>query len=276
MAVPILKGAVMAAAGVGMFVTPALAGPSGSTVAAGPWPVVELRQYTLHEGKRDTLIDLFEREFIESQEAEGMGVIGTFIDLDRPDRFVWIRGFRDMESRAVGLESFYGGPVWKAHRDAANATMIDSDNVLLLRAPTPAAEFQLGSHRPAIGEQVPAGLVVATIEYLGADPATAGRLFDEQVRLTLARAGIPMLGWFISESSPNNFPRLPVREGEKVLVWFSGFKSEAEYRAHRSAMGAATAALAQVRQREPEVLRLEPTVRSALRGPVGPYEPAGH
>ena len=34
-------------------------------------PIVELRQYTLHPGKRDVLIDLFDREFVESQEASG-------------------------------------------------------------------------------------------------------------------------------------------------------------------------------------------------------------
>ena len=94
--------------------------------------MIELRQYTLHPGKRDELIALFEREFIESQEAVGMKVVGTFRDLDRSDRFVWIRGFADMPSRAEGLTAFYGGPVWQRHRDAANATMIDSDNVLLL------------------------------------------------------------------------------------------------------------------------------------------------
>src|SRR5207253_8210966 len=96
-------------------------------------PIVELRQYTLHPGKRDVLIDLFDREFIESQEALEMSVIGQFRDLDDPDRFVWLRGFRDMSSLAQCLQAFYGGPVWKQHRDAANATMIDSDNVLLLR-----------------------------------------------------------------------------------------------------------------------------------------------
>src|SRR5689334_8037801 len=92
--------------------------------------ILELRQYTLHPGQRDVLIELFEREFIESQEALGMEVIGTFRDLDRPDRFVWLRGFPDMAARGERLQSFYGGPVSQKHRDAANATMIDSDNVL--------------------------------------------------------------------------------------------------------------------------------------------------
>jgi hypothetical protein len=98
-------------------------------------PVVELRQYTLRPGQRDVLIDLFDREFVESQEADGMAIVGQFRDLDDPDRFTWIRGFPSMPSRARGLASFYGGPAWKAHSAAANATMIDSDNVLRL-APT--------------------------------------------------------------------------------------------------------------------------------------------
>ena len=47
-------------------------------------PIVELRQYTLYPGKRDTLMDLFDREFVESQEAVGMTLIGQFRDLDKP------------------------------------------------------------------------------------------------------------------------------------------------------------------------------------------------
>src|SRR5439155_25048962 len=47
-------------------------------------PIVELRQYTLHPGKRDAFIDLFERQFIESQEAVGTRMIGQFRDLDDP------------------------------------------------------------------------------------------------------------------------------------------------------------------------------------------------
>ena len=38
-----------------------------------------------------------------------------------------------MAARADALGAFYGGPAWQAHGEAANATMIDSDDVLLLR-----------------------------------------------------------------------------------------------------------------------------------------------
>ncbi|MFI7150859.1 NIPSNAP family protein [Nonomuraea sp. NPDC050022] len=108
--------------------------------------IYELRNYTLHPGQRDTLIELFEREFIEGQEAAGIGVVGHFRDLDEPNMYPWMRKFPDMEARRAALTAFYGGPIWKANRDAANATMIDSDNVLLLRpVPVPSADVPHGS-----------------------------------------------------------------------------------------------------------------------------------
>ena len=113
--------------------------------------VVELRQYTLVPGQRDTLVELFDRELVEGQEAVGIRVLGQFRDLDAPDRFVWLRGFPDMAARRVALAEFYGGPVWARHRDVANATMVDSDDVLLLRPlpQQPAFPGLNGRARPA-------------------------------------------------------------------------------------------------------------------------------
>ncbi|MFE0316920.1 NIPSNAP family protein, partial [Streptomyces albogriseolus] len=77
--------------------------------------VIELRQYTLRPGRRDELIELFDREFVETQEETGMVVLGQFLDLDDPNCFVWLRGFRDMTARHHALTAFYGGPVWAEH-----------------------------------------------------------------------------------------------------------------------------------------------------------------
>ena len=130
-------------------------------------PIVELRQYTLFPGQRDVLIDLFEREFIETQEAMGMKVIGQFRDLDDPNRFVWLRGFSNMASRKQALNDFYTGPAWLKHRETANTTMVDSDNVLLLRPASPVSGFSLLNDRPALGaNEIHKGLVVATIYHL--------------------------------------------------------------------------------------------------------------
>lgn len=99
--------------------------------------IVEIRQYTLFPGQRDVLIDLFDRYFVEAQADLGMTIIGEFRVLDNPNRFFWIRGFPSMEARGEYLLAFYHGAVWETHRSAANTTMVDSDNVLLLH---PASE----------------------------------------------------------------------------------------------------------------------------------------
>jgi hypothetical protein len=239
-------------------------------------PVVELRQYTMNPGMRDTLIELFEREFIESQEAHGAIVIGQFRDLDDPDRYVWLRGFRDMPHRAEALATFYGGPVWQAHRDTANATIADSDNVLLLRPDSALSGLALdGLVRPAPGEAAAAaGLVIATI-YSFAAPVSAGFVdfFEHAMMPQIISAGASIAASFITEESPNTFPRLPVREGEHVFVWLARFADQAAY-------GRSAAALAgSARWREEtwpaltsqlilpvETLRLAPTARSLLRG----------
>src|SRR5690349_12870755 len=82
-------------------------GSAGAAALGAASAIVELRRYRLRPGTRETLIDLFDREFVEPQEAAGMRIIGQFRDLDDPDCFVWLRGFRDMPSRAAALEAFY-------------------------------------------------------------------------------------------------------------------------------------------------------------------------
>jgi hypothetical protein len=175
--------------------------------------VLELRQYTLRPGRRDALIELFDREFVETQEAEGMAILGQFRDLDRPDRFVWLRSFPDISTRAAALTAFYTGPVWKEHAAAANATMLDIDDVLLLR---PVRGFPpLPDRCPSA---TPTSFVLATI-YLRERP------FDEEFFSSFADLGLPALAWFSTEYAANDFPALPVRAGEHAFVWFARFDS---------------------------------------------------
>jgi quinol monooxygenase YgiN len=238
-------------------------------------PIVELRQYTLHPGKRDALIDLFDREFIETQEAAGMSIIGQFRELDGPDRFVWLRGFRDMPARAQALQAFYGGPIWKAHREAANATIVDSDNVLLLRPTRPASGFPLENRRPAPGaKEVPKALIVANLYYFDA-PVSDDFVdfFERALKPVLRDAGASILACFVTENSANNFAALPVREDENVFVWFSRFRDQAAYENHVASLARSSRwrsevseALASRLKGSPEVLKLSPTARSQLRG----------
>lgn len=249
--------------------------PESSRTAASP-QVIELRQYTLHPGQRDVLIALFEREFVEPQQALGMPVIGSFTDLDDADRFVWLRGFSNMASRAPALEAFYGGPDWQRHRSAANATMVDSDNVLLLRPAFEGGGFAnlAASRLPAADERPPAGLVTATICPLVAPPGQdLAALFEHSVLPAWTAAGAEVIACLATEPAPNNFPRLPVREGEAVWVWLSRFADPAAQQRHAEGLaacdewrGSLWPALRERLAAEPQTLRLLPTPGSALRG----------
>jgi NIPSNAP len=184
--------------------------------------VVELRQYTLRPDQREVLIELFECELIEPQEAVGMQILGQFRDLDRPDRFVWLRGFSGMEARLQGLAAFYGGPAWAAWGPVANATMIDSDDVLLLRPCGPTGGLRPNVHpRPSRGAKPDPGVLYATI--LTVDPAEApmmARILNRDLEPALAEAGHRLLGSYETDPTPNNFPRLPIRT-DIALVWFT-------------------------------------------------------
>jgi hypothetical protein len=248
--------------------------PASDSAAQTCCPIVELRQYTLHPGERDVLINLFDREFVEPQEAAGMKIIGQFRDLDNPDRFVWLRGFSDMFLRARALSDFYGGPVWKAHRDAANATMIDSDNVLLLRPARPGSGFSLTEKIRAAPstKQIPERVILTTI-YHFAERVTEEfvEFFDKTVRPEVAAAGAAILAYFMSEQSENTFPALPVRENENVFVWFARFNNLAAYDSYVAALGRSarwrektSKELACHLKGTSERLRLSPTARSLV------------
>ena len=239
------------------------------------YPVLELRQYTLRPGQREVLVDLFDRELVESQEAAGMAIVGQFRDLDDPDRFVWIRGFASMPARAAALAAFYGGPAWKAHSGRANATMIDSDNVLLLRPVTAQSGFPApAAARPPAGNGPAApSRVLVTLCY-GPRPfgPEFADFFDREVRPVLTEAGAAPLACLETEPAENTFPALPVRAGENVFAWLARFPSPAHLSDHLARLGRSGAwrdrvrpALSEMITGEPERLRLAPTARSLLR-----------
>jgi NIPSNAP len=236
--------------------------------------IVELRQYTLHPGQRDVLINLFDREFLETQEAVGMAVIGQFRDLDQPDHFVWLRGFRNMEARVQGLTAFYGGPVWHAHSGAANATMIDSDNVLLLEPAAPGKGFKRLPARSLKGDidGTSSGLIVVTLFYTRPNELTAfSDLFTRRSLPRLEQDGAQTVAQYITSDQSNNFPKLPIRIGEHIFAWIARFHSADAFEAYRARVEkdrqwqqTIWPSLRQQLFREPEVLRLSPTSRSRL------------
>jgi hypothetical protein len=259
-----------------------VAGAAALSVSAVAFPVLgmegnaadnsvfELRQYTLYGGQRDTLISLFEKNFVEPQEAVGAHVIGTFRDIDDPDRFVWIRGFRDMPARQQSLQDFYGSsPAWIAHKKEANATMIDSDNILLLRTLSSQSKFP----RTIANASVSNAVYGVTIYYLGGvDTVQFADFFDHTVLPHLNALGAHPMATFATNEVPNNFPRLPVREHDRVFLWIARWSSIADYESFSAQMrawsgwrDAVPETVLPALMRKPEQLRLTPTTRSMLQ-----------
>ena len=231
--------------------------------------VVELRRYTLRTGQRDELLAVFEGHLIEPQERGGMVVGGLFTDRDDPDAFVWFRGFVDMEARRRALHRFYDGPVWAQHRDSANATMVDSDNVLLLRRTQPEHALPAPTSPRAPSHALPtstAWVVVTTYLHHG-DPALeawlAGQVHD--VLQTELRTVVAM---WRTEPADNTFPRLPVRRVNAV-VWTAGFADQQIYLQARHRLETSHLWNHEVRPRLQTELsgcehqRLQPTSRSS-------------
>ncbi|MFC7485234.1 hypothetical protein ACOCJ7_01820 [Knoellia sp. CPCC 206453] len=186
-------------------------------------PVVELRQYTLRPGTRDTLVGVFEEHLVDGQEDCGMAIGSVCLDEADPDRFVWMRGFTNLEQRTEALGGFYLGPVWGKHRDVANGTMIDSDDVLMLRPTEPA-------HPPAQPRNDlggPTDRIHLSVYTYAPDHVLDTHLstdFHEELESLL---GVPVDTWR-SHCGPNGFPQLPVRD-DHAFVWAATF-ADAEQR----------------------------------------------
>ncbi len=217
--------------------------------------IFELRQYTLKGGAREAFTRLFGQYFVTPQNEVGSHVRAVFRDLDDPDRFVWIRGFAGMEARKTALETFYFGPVWQAHRDEANAMIVDSDNVLLLKRVS-----------GLIGPET--GLVRISIHPLGGvDPAAFAVFFETRMRPRIEAAGGIVSATLITETAANSFPRLPVRD-QPVFLWISHFRDEAAEQAFTGKFASAggwrdgiAESLLPALMQKPEILRLVPSLR---------------
>ena len=238
--------------------------------------IIELRQYLHQPGRRDDFIALFDEHFIEEQEHYGAFIFGQFRDRTNPDRFVWLRGFPDMQTRLTALEGFYhASPIWQAHRTVANDTISDVSNVFLLRSARVTAGFCFDpAHRPMRGTpELAGGVIIATIYAFDApvDPRFVD--FFENTMIPLLRsAGATLLGHFVTEPAENTYPELPVREGENVFVWFASFANEAAYSSYHSSLTqnqewitSIVPALQMWGASLEEALELLPTRRSLLR-----------
>jgi hypothetical protein len=238
--------------------------------------VVELRNYLLRPGATGDFIRHFERHFLDSQRDEGMYPLGQFAVEGEPDRFVWIRGFLDMGTRLRGLQGFYGGAFWLARRDQTNAMLVDHENVHLLRPLAPIHALT-GSATPEVRASEPAGTLAArtgvvAVDFYRATPAALEGMvdrFERRVRPALVSDGHQVLGHFVAELRPNDYPRLSVIQDPSLLVVITAYRDRDQCTDRRrdwSARGPVVeGGLGSLLTADVATLYLRPTLRSLIR-----------
>jgi NIPSNAP len=231
--------------------------------------VFEFRRYTIKQGEREHFARYFDSYFPEAFQQLGAIAIGQFFERNNPVGFTWIRGFHDMDARAVANSAFYYGPVWKEHKATLNSLMTDSDNVLLLEPLTRERGVLLLPAVDPIREPGGAqGVVVAQIFAVKTDKVSTFAVQAEATFSAYRDAGAREAGVLISLDVKNNFPQLPVRTDGPYLVWLGIVEEGDAFTARFLPLAERSSKLlfaSGLLRAKPETVILEPTQRSRLR-----------
>jgi hypothetical protein len=140
---------------------------------------------------------------------------------------------------------------------------------LLLRTLSSQSKFP----RTVANASVSNAVYGVTIYYLGGvDTVQFADFFDHTVLPHLNALGAHPMATFATNEVPNNFPRLPVREHDRVFLWIARWSSIADYESFSAQMrawsgwrDAVPETVLPALMRKPEQLRLTPTTRSMLQ-----------
>jgi hypothetical protein len=193
--------------------------------------VIELRDYVIRQGRRDEFINLFEENFIQSQNILGGYTLGQYRVKGADDNFFWIRGFKDMSDRNKFLNDFYyGSPAWKQHKSTANSMLLNNDNVHLLKplnlkdGPNN-ADFSFNTNW--FGQEK--GIAVVDFYTSNTKLEMLIEFVKKKYIAVLNTSKIENTSFWISEMTPNEFTALPVFQDKNLLVQITFYKNEFEY-----------------------------------------------
>jgi hypothetical protein len=93
--------------------------------------IVEVRSYRIKPGRREEFIQFFETRSVPALRSHGMRVVGPLLDLENPNKFVWLRNFPSLDERERMKVAFYEGELWKNELESIAMPMIESYDVIL-------------------------------------------------------------------------------------------------------------------------------------------------
>ena len=93
--------------------------------------IVEVRSYRIKPGRREEFVKFFETRAVPAQRSHGMKILGPLLDLENPNKFVWLRSFPSLEERDRMKNDFYEGELWKRELEPTAMPMLESYDVIL-------------------------------------------------------------------------------------------------------------------------------------------------
>ncbi|MEE8400073.1 MAG: hypothetical protein V3S89_13765 [Desulfobacterales bacterium] len=93
----------------------------------------EHREYRIKDGQRDRMVKLMEEEIIPFQVSKGVVVVGSFVAMDDPDLYVWIRRFDSEEEAERLYKEVYDSDVWKNEIGPQVGEMMDRETIRVTR-----------------------------------------------------------------------------------------------------------------------------------------------
>ena len=195
-----------------------------------PIGVIELRNYVVKHGLRDSFIHFFEENFIESQRAVKGYVIGQYRVKGSEDNFCWIRGFKNMKERSSFLPTFYYGPEWKKHKNVANSMLANNDNVYLLQPLLLRNDSLVPANSINNFLLVPNnGIAVVNFYIANTKLIQLLKLFANEYLQLQKECSINDYTLWTSVLEENDFPGLPVFQDKNLLATITFYKDELDY-----------------------------------------------
>ncbi|MFN0038892.1 MAG: NIPSNAP family protein [Burkholderiales bacterium] len=93
----------------------------------------ELRSYRIKDGKRERWVKLMEEGIIPYQVARGMVIVGSWVDQEQPDHYLWMRRFESEEERKALYKAVYEDPAWNNEFKSHIDEMLDRAKIVVTR-----------------------------------------------------------------------------------------------------------------------------------------------
>jgi hypothetical protein len=190
--------------------------------------VLELRNYVLRENMRDKFVDSFTVYIEDSQNVSGNYVLGKYHVEGADNKFFWIRGFENMDSRKEAMTSFYSSAYWSTKNWIPRTYLLNYHNVHLLKPVNIRTGDTTITFKPEWFDQ-PKGITVIDFYTGNHERVKMLEFFKTSYATEMEKAGCKQSSYWIATNEANSYPDLPVFQDKEMLVSIAFYKNKKEY-----------------------------------------------